>query len=580
MNTIKSPRRTEKLLISTALGFGLLCGSLFADVKLPAIFGDHMVLQQDAKLPIWGTADPDEKITVTVVDKSGETTAGPDGKWRIELAPLPTGSTPVTMTVIGKNTLKFEDVLIGDVWICSGQSNMAYGLGEAHNSATELPKANDPQLRLFQVGYTPRFTPQSDLTGKWQLCTPVSAEHFSAAGYFFGKELRTTLGRPIGLIGNAVAGSPAQAWITLAGLKKEPAFANYLARFNRELAGFPAAEAAFPSKQAAYKAEMAAWGKETGVTYGPQMNAWKKEVAAAKAAGKPAPPQPVPAKPRPSPPLDPNGSRGTPTALYNGILAPLIPYAIKGVIWYQGESNARIPSEYRMLFTQVINDWRANWGQGDFPFLFVQLAACGANETDDSWPYLREAQFQTLSLPRTGIVTAIDIGSPKNLHPQDKMDVGLRLAQAAKHIAYGQDVVYSGPVYASMKVEGAAVRVSFTQTGGGLIIGTTPWRPKYLAPLPTDKLVGFAVAGADQKWTEAEAMLDGDSVVVSSPQVAKPVAVRYAWHNSPECNLYNKEMLPALPFRTDNWARPKPEKAAHGKAGPSPAEEPTASEPQ
>ena len=251
------------------------------------------------------------------------------------------------------------------------------------------------------------------------------------------------------------------------------------------------------------------------------------------------------------------------------MVAPLIPYAIKGAIWYQGESNASVAgsTEYRTLFGRMITDWREKWGEGDFPFLFVQLAGYGGNSPRDVWPFVRESQLKTLALPNTGMASAVDIGDPTNIHPPDKLDVGLRLALAAKHVAYGQKLVYSGPVFEAMKVEGGAIRIRFTQTGGGLIIGAAPWRPTTVQPLPADKLVGFAVAGSDRNWLPAEAKIEGNSVVVSSPQVPEPVAVRYAWNNSPQGNLYNKELLPASPFRTDDWPQVSPQPA---KPAPAP----------
>ena len=465
--------------------------SLRADVKLPAIFGDHMVLQQEAKVPVWGTADAGEKVTVKAGDHTGTAIADAAGKWRIDLAPFAPNSAPITVTIAGHNTLKFDDVLIGEVWVASGQSNMEFAFAGVHDAAEEQPKANDPQLRLFSVAKTASLTPLIDVQGTWLPCTPDSVRSFSGIAYFFGRDLRAKLKRPVGIIGSYYGGTPARSWISLSGLEKNPPFT--------------------------------------------------QDVELAKSH-----PDPL--------------TRYTPTGLFDGMIAPLIPFAIKGVIWYQGEDNAvtsALAIEYRTLFPRLITDWHEKWGQGDFPFLFVQLAGFvrddigGAGGFD--WPLLREAQANTLSLPNTGMVTAADIGAGTDIHPPDKLDVGKRLALDARHVAYGEDLVYTGPTYDKMTVEGNAIRVSFTQIGGGLVIGSAPWTTPALQPVPTTSLLGFTIAGADKKFVATDAKIDGATVVVSSPQVPAPVAVRYYWNNLTQANLYNKEGLPAFPLRSDNW---------------------------
>jgi sialate O-acetylesterase len=534
-----------------------------AEVKMPAIFGDHMVLQQEATLPVWGTADAGEKVTVTVGKESGSATAGADGKWMVKLKALAASAQPVTMTmtVAGKNSLKFEDVLVGEVWICSGQSNMEFdrggvkSFGGVADAATAVAQANDPQLRLFLVKKGLSLDPLAEVTGQWQVCMPESAALFSGVGYFFGRDLRKALNRPVGLIGTYWGGTPAQAWTSLSGLKKDPELAGYVEEHDKRVANFAAATAAYPAQLAAFKADEEAWQKDVGATFVPLLNAWKKSAAEAQANGTAVPPAPVPSQPKPRGPVSPVGGPGTPATLFNAMIAPLIPYAIKGTIWYQGEANAGAPEQYRVLFARMITDWREKWGEGNFPFLFVQLAAFGKDGPSDTWPYLRESQLKTLALPKTGMATVVDIGNPKDIHPKDKEDVGGRLALAARHVAYGEKLVYSGPIYDAMKVEGGAVRVSFTHLGSGLTIGAAPWMAPGVQPLPTDKLVGFVVAGADKNWVEADAKIDGNDVVVSSAQVAAPVAVRYDWQNSPSGNLYNKDGLPASPFRTDEWPR-------------------------
>jgi sialate O-acetylesterase len=531
------------------------------DVHLPAIFGNHMLLQQDIKIPIWGWADAGEAVTVTLGDHTAKTTADAAGKWRVDLDSMATAVTPLTLTVTGKNSLKFDDVLVGDVWICSGQSNMQFQTQEANNAATEIPKADDPQLRLFLVTSQQALDPQTDLTGQWMVCTPATIKTYSAVAYFFARELRHTLNRPIGLICNSRGGMPAQAYTSLSGLQKDPPFTNYLNVYQKVVADYPKAKEAYPAALAAYNDQLKQWNESVGPTYAPILKQWQEAIVQAHASGLPEPPKPAPPTPLPKQPVLPQGSPNTPTVLYNALVAPLIPYAIKGVIWYQGESNAGNGPEYAILFPRMISDWREKWGQGDFPFLYVQLAnfmAPQKSPSEGGWAYLREAQLKTLSLPNTGMAVAIDLGAANNIHPKDKLDVGLRLALAAKHVAYGQDVVYSGPIYDSMTVEGNKIRLKFKQTGSGLQISGPPSTSTGAPASAPTELTGFAIAGTDQNWVWAKARIDGNTVVVSSDQVAAPVAVRYGWASNPPCNLYNKEGLPASPFRTDDWTDSKP----------------------
>jgi sialate O-acetylesterase len=536
--------------------FSFLCGItlLPADVKLPAIFGDHMVLQQGAKLPVWGTADPGEKVSVTLGGESGSAVAGADGKWLVSLPPLPAGTTPLTMTVAGKNTLTFTDVLIGDVWICSGQSNMEFGLGNECHAKDEIPKANLPLVHLFLVPKKASLTPEADvsastppnpLQGHWVVCTPDNVikvggwNGFSAVGYYFGREIQQATGQPVGLIGTYWGGTPAQSWTSLEKLQSEPLLKHYADDFAKTLAAYPQAMANFPAAQAAYLSAVTKWKASDGLApTAPIDNAAKARAAALKL---PPPPQA---------PANPEANAWVPTSLYNGMIAPLIPYAIKGAIWYQGESNAHAAPEYATLFPAMITDWRQRWGVGDFPFLFVQLARY--QEPNASFAQLRESQLKTLALPNTGMAVAFDIGDTHDIHPKDKLDVGHRLALAAQHIAYGKDVVYSGPVLGTVVYENATVHLGFKQTGSGLVIGSAPWVTPTAQPLPTTSLLGFMLAGADKKWFPADAKIDGNTVILSSAQVPQPVAVRYAFLDSVG-NLYNKEGLPASPFRTDTW---------------------------
>ena len=435
---------------------------------------------------------------------------------------------------------------------------MEFDLGRAHNAATVLPQANDPQIRFFRTARKTSLDPLGDLTGKWEVCTPETVGSFSAVAYFFASDLRHFSNKPVGLIGSYWGGMPAQAFTSLSGLEKDPQLKHYVDDYNKIRTDLPKATADYPAQLATYKTELETWRKNGGAAYEADVNTWKAALAASQASGQPPPPKPMPIAPGPKPPMAPEGPSNTPSVIFNGMVAPLIPFGIKGVIWYQGEANVGRAAEYHTLFTAMINDWREKWSEGDFPFLFVQLASLDAGKVP-TWAVLRESQAKTLSLPNTGMAVSVDIGAPRNIHPQDKEDVGHRLALAAKHIAYGADVIYSGPVYSAMHVTGSAVNLTFTHGDGGLIIGSAPWVATGSQPLPTDTLSGFTIAGADKNWIPADAKIVDDQVVVSSSQVLNPVAVRYDWANDPKGNLYNKAMLPAVPFRTDDWSDPAAE---------------------
>ncbi len=528
-----------------------------ADVRMPAIFGDHMVLQRDTSVPVWGWADPGERVTVAIDDDvKATTTAISDGRWWVRLDALNVGDVPIRLRISGKNTVEFSDVLVGDVWLCSGQSNMAFPLRHAHDAADAIPNANHPRIRLFTVKPLVAFEPQQDCTGKWMVCTPETAKEFSAAGYFFGRELNQNLDVPIGLIGSYVNGSPAEAWVSLPGLRNDPS----LVRFAEIFEKIVDYKGKYPTEiLPRWQREHDAWEREVEKPYQADLKAWNVSAEKAKADGQPEPPKPQLARPEPARPRAPDNSIYTPSALNNGMIAPVVPYGIKGVIWYQGESNAGEGGLYRTLFPALIADWRKSWGQGDFPFLYVQLAnfqARADQPTDTHWAGLREAQAMALSMPNTAQVVSIDLGEEKEIHPANKRDVGHRLALAARHVAYGQDLVYSGPVYESMSVEGGVVRLRFSHVGGGLTIAAGPTtQPHATPPAPPTALKGFAIAGADRKFVWANARIDGDTVLVWNDQVKQPVSVRYGWANNPEVNLYNREGLPASPFRTDGPGR-------------------------
>ncbi len=505
--------RRYLIVLLTLVSLALCLTLASADVKLPRIIGDNMVLQAQTKAYVWGWADPGEKVTVTLEKQHVSATADANGRWQLRLSPLKAGG-PYEMTIAGKNTIALKNILVGEVWIGSGQSNMQMAVVSCNNAQQEIAAAKFPKIRLFSVPLIPADTPQSDLQqGAWVECSPETVPGFSAVLFFFGRALHQNLNVPVGLINTSWGGTPVEAWTSRGALDALPEAKPILDKWDgwvRDL----------PNIQAAYNTQVADW---------------QKAADQAKADGKPQPP-------RPAPPLALAAS-WRPAGLYNGMIAPLIPLSIRGALWYQGESNAGRAYQYRKLFPGMIQDWRAHWGEGDFPFLWVQLAnflARQPNPGDSDWAELREAQTMTLSLPNTGQAVIIDIGDAADIHPKDKQDVGQRLADWAEKATYHETVVRSGPMYESLKIEGNKIRLKFKDVGGGLVA-------------KGGDLKGFAIAGEDKKFVWATAKIEGDSVVVWSDQVPKPVAVRYAWAYNPECNLYNKADLPACPFRTDDW---------------------------
>ena len=501
------------------VGIVLLCaGFAAATVSMPTLFSDHMVLQRGTKIPIWGWAAPGEKVTVALGERTATAVTGKDGNWTVRLDPLP-ASGPYTLTVSGSNTLTIKDVLIGDVWVCGGQSWMTWDMARVRNGAEEIAAANHPQIRLFLLKETTSLTPLRDCReAAWAVCTPKTVSPFSGVGYFFACELQQVLGVPVGLIENGVSGTMAMAWTDRASLESDPVLKTHVEKLDRRVVEY---------------------GQEYYDKYGQAWRAWLAGVDQAKELGKP-----LPLPPLTEPGNDPRDHwQHLSTLFYNGMVAPVIPYAITGVIWWQGGGEG--PDLYRVIFPAMIKSWRRNWGQGDFPFLFVQ----NANYKDPDGPLytrlpeFREAQASALSLANTGMVVAIDINdNPGDLHPTNMQPVGKRLALQAEAIAYHKDVVSSGPVYDHMVVENNKVRVYFKHIGGGLVA------------LGGQDLKGFAVAGEDLKFVLANATIDGETVVVSNDKVSQPAAVRYAWADNPECNFYNADGLPAVPFRTD---RPK-----------------------
>ena len=666
------------LVILTSLSslVAFLCSiavPVWADVELADVYGDYVVLQRGMVVPVWGQAVPGEEVTVEFAGQKKTTTANDAGDWMIELDALAVGG-PHKMTIKGDSTFVLENILVGEVWICSGQSNMQWPVRAAMNASEEIEAAQYPEIRFFTVTRKVSDELEENLEGEWQVCGPQSVGEFSAVGYFFGRTLHRDLGVPIGLIHSSWGGTPAEAWTPRPVLEAHADFHPILERYKEAFAKYPEASKDYEDRLAQWEAQReegtlqdrhvdpgnvgfakgwaeldhdvsewkemelpqlwektmdidgAVWfrrevsipeawsGKDLDLSLGaiddfdvtyfngikvgemdektagwwthprhytvpgelvkagraviavrifdhfagggfrgvstdmklmPQgeeesislAGSWNYQVEVALDPGKLAPNR------RPTAPFGP-GHPHSPSGLYNAMIHPLIPYAIRGAIWYQGESNAGRAYQYRTLFPAMIRAWRDRWNQGNFPFLFVQLAnfmPIQPDPAESAWAELREAQLMALSLPNTGMATIIDIGEARDIHPKNKQDVGKRLAWWALVKSYGKDLVYSGPLYESMQIEENRVRLTFQHVGGGLIAkGGGP-------------LKGFAMAGEDSQFVWADAVIEGNTVVVSSKAVDAPVAVRYAWADNPECNLYNKEGLPASPFRTDQW---------------------------
>ena len=486
--------------------------SLQAAVTLPKVISDHMVLQQGVPVRIWGKANPGEAVTVKFQGQSLATKANASGKWEAYLAPLKAGSEGV-LRIEADNAIAVRDVLVGEVWVASGQSNMVWPVERSNNPEKEAAAAKYPKIRLFKVTLKTSDEPLDDVDGEWTECSPESVPGFSAVGYFFARHIHEQLRVPVGVIQSAWGGTPAEAWTSTEALKADPALWFYLSNWDEVLAGYPAEK----------------------VRHEQAIEEWEKEAAKAKVAGSESPR-------RPRAPRGP-GHQHQPATLYNAMIAPLTPFAIRGAIWYQGESNANRNQGllYERLFKTMILDWREKWAQGDFPFLFVQLANFGRVSPEGAWPELRESQTKTLDLRNTGMAVTVDIGNPTDIHPKNKQDVGRRLALAARAVAYGQELVYSGPIYRQVTREGGELRVWFDHTGRGL------------RAAGGGALQGFVIAGTDRVFVPAEAKIDGKAVVVSSSKVSDPVAVRYAWAADPQNNLQNTDGLPASPFRSDRW---------------------------
>ena len=508
---------------------GMTGPSAQADVRLPTFFSDHMVLQRDVPLPVWGWAAPGEGVALRLGAESRTATADDQGRWSVRFDPRPAtapGAAPLTLEVEGRNRLAFTDVLVGEVWLCSGQSNMEFTFSEVLAPAREAAGTPDPRIRQFLVprmgAPAPRdasfFGPAS-----WVPAAPQTVGSFTAVGYYFAREISRALGgMPVGLLNSSWGGTAIQSWMSRESLEAVPGRYEALLKTKaKELADWPARLRTIEAAT----------------------HEWEQRAAAAREAGQPEPPF------KPWNPGPPDLPQWTPDNLYNGMIHPLEPYALRGVLWYQGETNAVNAAagaqEYAGLLSEMIRHWRAAWNEGGLPFYFVQLPNWRAMDDHSGvgWAYFRDGQRSVLAVPHTGMAVTIDVGESENIHPRNKRAVGERLARIALRQTYGQPIVDQGPAYRAMRPEGPhGVRLEFDHADGGLTSKDGPPR-------------GFELAGEDRKFYPAEAAIDGSGeVVVTCPQVEKPAAVRYAWSDDPAgCNLYNGEHLPAVPFRTDDW---------------------------
>ena len=507
---------TKPFLMPLALSF--IANLASADVRLPSIFGDNMVLQQGLECPIWGWADPGEKITVTVKGMKHNVVADKSGHWRLKLQKLETSNAPIAITIRGKNSIELKDVLVGEVWICSGQSNMGFGVSGANDPDLEQLSAKYPNIRFITIPRMGTQQPQDNFDGQWEVCTPKTVGQFSAVGYFFGRQLHQTLNVPIGLIDNAWGGSACEAWIRRDLLDKLPSAKPYMAQWLETEANFDE--------------------DKMKANYESKLTQWKERATKARAAKKP-----TPNKPRP--PRNPLTGQHRPGNLYNGVLKPIIGYGIQGAIWYQGESNSARGKAYRDVFPLMIQNWRDEWKQGDFSFYWVQLADFREEVNtpgNSSWAELREAQTMTLKLQNSGQAVITDLGEAHDIHPKDKQNVAKRLARWALAKDYGINIVHRSPQYKAMQRNGSKIIVHFEHVGGGL--------DTFDVRTP----VGFTIADRDKLFHHASAKLTGkETIEVWSDKVANPVAVRYAWADNPVCNVQNKEGLPLTPFRTDDF---------------------------
>ena len=647
-----SPHQFNQRTIFQALMVVALCSSsaTTAEQALPGVhplFSDHMVFPRDIAAPVWGWAKPGSEVTVQMGDKNEKAKADKSGRWQVKIGPFGAGG-PHTLTISGSINATINNVLIGDVWLCSGQSNMEWGVASSHDADKEIAAANHPNIRLFQVPKLISLHPEDVVNSKWAACSPDTIKSFSAVGYYFGRTLHQDLNVPIGLINSSWGGTVAEAWTSAKALRTMDDFKgpvhdvermskNGQVDFDQEMTkwwkhndpgsnnGLGFADPALDVGGWKTMAQPGAWenlglpdfdgivwlrrdfelteeqlGKDLMLHLGPiddrdttwvngskvgEANQWdvqrvykvpRKLLKTGRNTvtirildtggngglyGNPDQLKLVREgkdllrldgewryqasavlKDMTTPPQRLDGNPNVPTVLSNGMIACLEPFAIKGAVWYQGESNAGRPGQYRQLLPTMISDWRKRFEVGDFPFYIVQLANFMDTTSDpvqSGWAELREAQLLTaMNTPNCGVAVSIDIGDAKDIHPRNKQDVGRRLALQALHKTYGKNIVYEGPRYKAITIDGDKIRVQFDSIGGGLMVRG-------------DQLTGFAIAGADGKFSHAKALIDGDSIVVSADGIAEPKTVRYGWANNPAATLFNKDGLPASPFRSD-----------------------------
>jgi sialate O-acetylesterase len=511
------------------------------DVTPHALISNGVVLQRDRAVNVWGTADRGEVVTVRFRGRESLTTTGGDGQWRLQVESQQAGG-PFPLTIAGKNTIALN-VWVGDVWVCSGQSNMWWPVATRPRSK-ELIGTENPSIRLFTVSQRKSEVPRRDVEGEWQACGPESLVGFSAVAYYFGRELQATQKIPVGLIHSSFGGSGIEAWISTAAFAKAPELADVRER----------------NAEAARRAAL------SRLRLQPEIDRYEAAVTRAKRDSTP-------------PPKPPRGMIARPSThgqLYNGMLAPLQLVGIRGVLWYQGEANTHRAGDYQSLLTTLIRSWRLEWGQDKFPFLIVQLAPFQKIVTqpqDSDWARLREAQLRTsLAVPKTGLAVITDWGHETDIHVKQKRPVGERLALVARSLVYGERLVHSGPRLTGMKIDGRRAILSFDHIASGLsprrlvlediakdgrsgLTGGALHVAHNENPTVNVPLQGFAIAGDDRRFVTAQAEIRGDTVIVQSPMVSRPVAVRYGWADYPTGNLFNVEGLPASPFRTDDWPK-------------------------
>jgi sialate O-acetylesterase len=519
------------LMMILVLGGPLSIG--LAQVRVSALFSDHMILQRDRPIVVWGWGTPGEDVLISLADQTANTQVAQDGRWTCTLKPLPASANPIELKIQATNEILLKDILVGDVWLCSGQSNMEWGLGGC-DAPEDIQSANFPLIRHFGVEANFAASPQANVKGRWNVCKPETAPGFTAVGFYFARRVHQETGVPIGLLRSSVGGTNIECWMSQETLMNTPALQTYAKMMRDSLAQ--------------YQNDLQA--------IIPEVEAWTKQSRDALSSGAQVPMPPA----IPEFPFGEKMFRPRCVTLHNGMIHPLKSFALKGVLWYQGENNAGSPADglqYIEKKRAMINDWRQWFGDPDLPFYFVQLAAWQKTTNDpglaDGWAFFRDAQRQCLSLPHTGMAVAIDIGDADDIHPKNKYDVGQRLARWALANEYSKPIEVSGPLFRSLKIDGNKATIDFDHVGSGLAAGSKTGRNPVEFSESTP-LRRFAIAGQDRKWYWAEARIEGNRVVCSHPSVPEPIAIRYAFSMNPQgANLYNRDGLPASPFRTDDW---------------------------